>query len=116
MHELNRVCDRYSSCSEGCPLLGRNCIAKTMTQTEIDLLQKWSDEHPEVPKLTKKDRMFLECFEAGVKDRKITKDYKGDVFYYYESTSSMLSPDMFKNLEPSTITTFEELLELEVEE
>ena len=115
MHELNRVCDRYTLCSEGCPLTGRNCDAKTMTQTEIDILQQWSDEHPEAPKLTEKDRMFLECFE-GVGNRTINKDDRGNVFYYYEGVSSMLALDMFKSLEPKQGMTFKELLELEVEE
>lgn len=112
MHELNRVCDRYAACSDGCPLLGRNCIAKTITQTEIDILQKWSAENPEAPKLTEKDRMFLECFEVS-KDRIISKDDRGNAFYYYEGTSSMLAPDMFKALEPNTRMTFRELLEVE---
>ena len=114
MHELKRVCDRYTFCGDGCPLYGRNCVAQSMTQTEIDILQKWSDEHPEVPKLTKEDRMFLESFE-GVEGRKINKS-DGDVFYYYGGVSSMLAPDMFKALEPKTTMTFEELMELEVEE
>lgn len=115
MHELNRVCDHYASCSDGCPLLGRNCVAKTMTQTEIDILQKWSDEHPEAPRLTKKDRMFLESFRRA-NGRKIAKDKDGCTFYNYSNVSSFLSEDMFKALEPSTVTTFEELLKLEVEE
>ena len=115
MHELKRVCDRYKMCGEGCPLYGQNCVAQTMTQTEIDILQKWSDENPEAPKLTKKDRMFLECFE-GVGNRVISKDNRGNVFYCYEGVSSKLDPDMFKALEPKPRMTFEELLELKVEE
>lgn len=115
MHDLNRVCDRYAACSDGCPFLGRNCIAKTITQTEIDILQKWSDENPEAPKLTKKDRAFLECFEA-IGGKSINKSHRGSVFYNYGDVSSMLTDDMFKVLEPDTRMTFEELLKLEVEE
>ena len=116
-HEFRRLCDSYPSCSANgrCPLIGRYCNSLgRITQEEIDILQKWSDENPEAPKLTKKDRMFLESFE-GVEGRKINKS-DGDVFYYYGGVSSMLSPDMFKALEPKTTMTFEELLELEVEE
>ena len=117
-HEFLRLCDSYPSCSSNgrCPLIGRYCSSLgRITQEEIDILQKWSDENPEPPKLTEKDRMFLECFEVS-KDRIISKDDRGNAFYYYEGTSSMLAPDMFKNLEPDTRMTFEELLKLEVEE
>lgn len=117
-HEFRRLCDSYPSCSSNgrCPLIGRYCSSLGhITQEEIDILQKWSDEHPEAPKLTKKDRAFLECFE-GVSGRKICKDSDGCAFYNYSGISSFLSEDMFKALEPDTRMTFEELLELEVEE
>ena len=115
MHELDRVCSRYESCDEGCPLFGRNCSPKAMTQTEIDILQRWSDENPEAPKLTKKDRMFLESFAIGI-NRRILKDVDNNVFYHFDGTYSKLSDDMFKALEPNTRMTFDELLNLEVEE
>ncbi len=117
-HEFRRLCKLYPSCSDNgsCPLVGRYCNnLGHITQEEIDILQKWSDEHPEPPKLTKKDRAFLECF-GGVGDRKISKDSNGCVFYYYNGVSSMLSSDMFKALEPETTMTFTELMEREVEE
>lgn len=114
-HELKRLCASYVTCSAGCPLKPSNCELKAIEQEDIDILQKWSDEHPEPPKLTKKDRMFLECFE-GVSGRKICKDSDGCAFYNYSGISSFLSEDMFKALEPSTTMTFEELLKLEVEE
>lgn len=115
MHEYTRMCDSYNECYDGCPLFGRFCNPKNLEQEDIDIIQKWSDEHPKAPKLTKKDRMFLECFEV-VADRKISKDPNGCVFYHYDGVSSMLAPDMFKSLEPSTRMTFKELLGLEVEE
>lgn len=117
-HEFHRLCDSYPSCSANgrCPLIGRYCNSLgRITQEEIDILQKWSDEHPEPPKLTKKDRAFLESFR-GIADRKISKDPNGCAYYYFEGVSSGLSGDMFKALEPNTTMTFAELLELEVEE
>lgn len=115
-HELKRICNSYPTCGCGCPLKEHSCTTMSgITQECIDVLQKWSDEHPEAPKLTKKDRVFLECFKRSV-DRKISKDNCGDVFYVYDHVSSFLSPDMFEFLERGTTMTFEELLKLDVEE
>lgn len=109
-HEFKRMCVGKSC--RGCPFLGMHCSPDGITDEHIQILQKWSDEHPE-SKLTKKDRAFLECFE-GASGRKIYKDHF--VFYSYSGVSSMLSSDMFKNLEEKTTMTFEELLKLEVED
>lgn len=106
------MCDSYNECYDGCPLFGRFCNPRNLDQEDIDILQKWSDENPEAPKLTEKDRMFLECFEVS-EDRIISKDDRGNVFYYYDGVSSLLAPDMFKTLEPDTRMTFRELLEVE---
>lgn len=117
-HEYCRLCDSHPSCNDDdeCPLRGRYCgTLGRITQEEIDILQKWSDEHPEPPKLTKKDRMFLECFATG-RNRTIVKDSDVNSFYYYDGSYSKLSDDMFKALEPGTRMTFEELMKLEVEE
>lgn len=116
-HEFRRLCDLYPSCSDngGCPLKGRYCnTLGHITQEEIDILQKWSDEHPEAPILTKTDRAFLECF-MGTANRKISRD-SCYAFYEHNGASSMLSRDMFKALEPNTTMTFDELLKLEVED
>ena len=86
-----------------------------VSQERIDIVQKWSDEHPEVPKLTKKDKAFLECFAGVPGIRRISRD-NDCVYYEYGGVSNMLSFDMFKALEPNTTMTFEELLELDVED
>lgn len=119
-HEQQRLCRSRENCYEldgdNCPLHGLYCnVLPKITQVEIDILQKWSDEHPESPKLTKKDRMFLECFAIGI-NRTIVKDSDGNGFYHYDGGYSKLSDDMFKALEPGTRMTFEELMKLEVEE
>lgn len=113
-HEQKRVCASYNICSDGCPLKDYNCMLESIGQEEIDILQKWSDEHPEASKLTKKDITFLECF-MGTVDRRISRD--GDcVFYQHGGVSNLLSSDMFEAVKPNTVMTFEELLELEVED
>lgn len=54
--ELNRLCDtedRCGSCGNICPLIyggERTCpFDREITQEDVDILQKWSDEHP-IPK------------------------------------------------------------------
>ena len=113
-HEKRRLCASYNTCSDGCPLKNYNCPIDAIGQEEIDILQKWSDENPEASKLTKKDIAFLECF-MGTVDRRISRD-DCRAFYEHNGVSNMLSSDMFKVIEPNTTMTFDELLELEVEE
>ena len=118
-HELLRLCNSHPLCSGDngeCPLKNLDCNSLGyITQRGIDVLQKWSDEHPEPPKLTKKERAFLECFATG-RDKTIVKDSDGNSFYRYDGEYSKLSDGMFKALEPGTRMTFEELMKLEVEE
>lgn len=47
--ELERMCDCYELCKLGCPLYElKECCddAKKITQEKINIVQKWSDEHP----------------------------------------------------------------------
>ena len=49
--ELDRMCDANTSegrCKTGCGLYKLTCWrAKEITQEHIDIVQKWSDEHPQ---------------------------------------------------------------------
>lgn len=63
LHEIARICTVYTKC-EGCPLKNINCsFVHDITQEHVNIVQKWSDEHPEPPKLTKEERVFLESFK-----------------------------------------------------
>ena len=44
LKERKRMCDMYPHCKE-CPLIGMDCVSVG----SIDIVQKWSDEHPEAP-------------------------------------------------------------------
>ena len=48
--EMKRMCEAHGCNCFGipnCPLANKACSqAKTITQEKIDILQKWSDEHP----------------------------------------------------------------------
>lgn len=113
-HEFNRMC-KANNCGR-CPFdIKADCSGVVnLSQKYIDILQKWSDEHPEPPKLTKKERTFLECFE-GALDERIIKRTDSGVYYCY-TMHNRLKDDMFTFIEEGTSMTFEELLKLEVEE
>ncbi len=116
-HELTRLCTTYEFC-KGCPLLDEAIAcddALNVSQEEIDIVQKWSDEHPEPPKLTKKERTFLECFNGNLKGRVIKRGGRYTL-YEFAASCSRLKDEMFAFLEEGEKMTFEELLKLEVEE
>ena len=49
IREHNRMCSTYRRCDNGCPLKGKECSEiKEMTEKHIDIVQKWSGEHPEL--------------------------------------------------------------------
>lgn len=47
--EKDRMCSSYIMCADGCPLRGRaTCDGFMVNDPElaVDIVQKWSDEHP----------------------------------------------------------------------
>ena len=115
-HELGRIC-RSCDCAE-CLVGHLPCSVDRVTQEHIDIVQKWSDEHPEAPKLTKKERAFLECFkcdESCHSFRKIRRVDNG-VRLFNGEFQAILTEGLFSFLKIGESMTFEELLELEVED
>lgn len=51
--EFDRLCNFYNMECNGCPLehSNYNCDGYNITQEAIDIVQKWSDENPYIPKL-----------------------------------------------------------------
>ena len=47
LHELNRMCSHMPDDCKVCPLHKIGCDALYLRQEHIDIIQKWSDEHPE---------------------------------------------------------------------
>lgn len=86
----------------------------------IERIQKWSDENPEPPKLTKKDYSFLDCF--GTVNKYIKRQY-GVLSVLWNDPTVTIKPmeipidaTMFKCVEKGQKWSFEDLLKLEVEE
>lgn len=109
-HERNRLCKSYEEC-EGCLLSGGHCVDFIFTEEQIRNLQKWSDEHPEKPTITKDEQLFLECFR--ITEGKRIEKVNGHVVLF-GGVSSELWPTMFPFIENGESWTIEELLKLEV--
>ena len=64
MHEVKRMCNFHDGCGS-CPLakvIFNDCNSlDQITPKAIELAQKWSDENPEKVRLTKEERILLEC-------------------------------------------------------
>lgn len=78
--------------------------------------EKWKDEEP-APKLTKREREFLECF-LNTSKRTISRDLTSGLlgFGYNGNWCDRLKEDTFQFIKKGECWTFEDLLKLEVEE
>lgn len=118
-HETNRMCTTYANCKE-CVFKGIGCIPSSITQESIDIIQRWSDEHPEAPKLTKREHDFLDCFHPM--NKYIKRQYGVLSMIWNDPTITMnpmeipIDVTMFKFVEKGQKWSFDNLLKLEVEE
>lgn len=118
-HEHRRLCDSHITCSEGCPLKDHACLFEAMEQEEIDILQKWSDEHPEPPKLRRRELDFMTMFRWPLSKR-IERAWDGCLSVTFEDAFEggrkySLCDSWFGFIKEGESMTFEELLKLEVE-
>lgn len=115
MKERKRMCAMYPHCKE-CPLIGMDCVSVG----SIDIVQKWSDEHPEPPKLTKRERDFLDCFNPV--NKYIKRQYGVLTVIWKDPTITLnameipIDVTMFKFVEKGQKWSFDDLRKLEVEE
>lgn len=115
IHEYRRVCDFYSGgCKNGCPFYGMNsCDLEFFDEDKIALLQKWSDEHPEEPKITIEERNFLEAFKN---EGLLIARYGSGLRLTYGGSWADLRGTMFSFIHINQPWTIGNLLMLEVEE
>ena len=123
VHERNRMCDTIETCSD-CPLFkeNENCIAQSdINQEVIDIVQKWSDEQPERPRLTKKEYEFLTIF-APCFDGKAIERTAEALYIVFHSTFNdggdgySIDSNLFPFISEGEEWYFNKLLGLEVEE
>ena len=93
-----------------CEFEGRSpCIAKFVDW----LLAEYQEP---APKLTKRERKFLECFTHPAFKEIYRKSYGLYVGTGEPEGALSISDDMFPSIKPGEVWTFEDLLKLEVEE
>ena len=115
IHEYRRLCDSHSDgCDNDCPFCEMgNCDLDFFDADKIALLQKWSDEHPEKPKITIEEWDFLESF----KDKSLLIARYGSGLRLMHGGSWIdLRGMMFSFIHINQPWTIGELLKLEVEE
>ena len=87
----------------------------SMSQKNIDIVQKWSDEHPEAPKLSKREFDFLVMFK-WVDEKWIERTPNGNLRFATTNENCDLCDIWFSFIGKGDSMTFRELLKLEVEE
>ena len=111
-HEILRMCHSYpNGCENSCPFEDMDC--NDITEEHIRMVQQWSDEHPEMPTITKDERLFLECFRIA-EDKYIMRTSPNDLILRFGATSMALWPTMFSFIKMNEEWSIEELLKLEV--
>lgn len=128
VHEYMRMCDTENPTGNllDCGMCPFNIIVCDscdevidITQEMIDALQKWSDEHPEPLRLTKREYEFLTSFAPCIEGRAIERTAKGLYIAFRhafneETNSYYINPDLFPFISVGEKWDFNELLELEV--
>ena len=114
IHEYHRLCDSHPvGCESDCPFIGVEEICGFdifENEDAIAVLQKWSDEHPEAPTITKEERVFLEAFK--IPHGKIIKRTSAGLFLYFGWLDIQLWGNLFPFIEEGQTWSIEDLLKL----
>ena len=102
-------CNTLYDCTE--------CGFDGINECDYRLLEWAASEYQEpAPKLTKREREFLECFTHPAFKEIYRKSYGLYVGTGEPEGALSISDDMFPSIKPGEVWTFEDLLKLEVEE
>lgn len=112
-HEYKRLCHCYPDC-EGCPVPAPCPDLGDVTAEHIAIVQKWSDEHGELPTLTPEEDIFVQSFKVTA-DKHIERRH-GYLFLVMGYSSMELWPGMFPFIEEGETWFLDELQKLEVKE
>ena len=94
----------------------KSCDFKGDVKCNYELLKWAASEYEEpAPKLTKRERKFLECFTHPAFKEIYRKSYGLYVGTGEPEGALSISDDMFPFIKPGEVWTFEDLLKLEVE-
>lgn len=121
IHEARRMCASIPNC-EICTMYKRveACNLPGMNDEMVEKIQKWSDEHPEMPKLTQEEHDFLASFmypeELFIRKGEVTMQLDTHYSDNYSNATIPLKKRLFRFIDEDKDWTVEELLKLEVEE
>lgn len=90
-------------------------IITSWEPASIEVLQMWSDENPEPPKLTPEERAFVSAFKVKDSKRIERRHGKAYVVSMYGSQEFEIWPSLFKFIEEGEHVPLNELMQLEVE-
>ena len=111
-HERDRMCIAMNNDCEHCPFWNFNC--DDITEGQINVLQRWSDAHPEAPRITIEEQNFLEAFAE--ENLIISRQGNYLTLSGWGYGSVKLYNTMFPFITDERYWTISELLKLEVEE
>ena len=93
------------------------CDFKNVKDCDYQLLKWAASEYEEpVPKLTRREREFIECFTHPAFKEIYRKSYGLYVGTGEPEGALSISDDMFPSIKPGEVWTFEDLLKSEVKE
>ena len=116
IHEARRMCKSAKWCKD-CPLgSSDSCSFDIMENNTPEVVQKWSDEHPEPVTLTPEDRIFVDAFLRG--ETKGIRRRNGRLYLVnlYGDVEFEIRKDMFRMIGDGEHELLENLAKLEVEE
>ena len=120
IHEFCRLCDFNKDCVS-CPIylykVDRDdiCHIEDLGTTALNIIQKWSDEHPEKPKLKREEYIFIKMF-GNDKQYHIFRTGDGTLVVNTSTVGLEMSKWNFQFIKTGESWSFEELLKLEVED
>ena len=112
-HEYTRMCKAHERC-ENCPLVEYECdSAHAVTQQMVKILQEWSDNHPEMLRITKAEQNFLKAFKEDC--WRIARHTDRLILYGWGNEVVELNNDMFLFIKERP-WSIQQLLNLEVQD
>ncbi len=118
-HELGRMCDSHTVCvgeDRECPMRNSGCdFSMNVSREQIAIVQKWSDEHPEPPKIRRREFSFIAMFKWA-DEKWIERCPDGSLRFVTKNEVCDLCDAWFSFIEKGESMTFEELLKLEIED
>ena len=119
IHEWNRMCSHYlkgpDKTCKNCPLDMYDYICNETSPQHLQIVQAWSDSHPEIFYITSAEKIFLESL-VKIEDLYATRISVDELVLTYYCNSIEICNTMFPFIEIDEPWSVKELLALEVKD